>query len=449
MSVDDEPEKTEENETGLEAELKTDDIAQQFDKNVQEVSTNHFENKPGVDDFENHKPESDPTVTSEKCEDENHDVPVNGIHATTSNESLSEISPPLFSELYVDLSAETTCSPSAEISAAKISNVAPPLYSEITTNASSEITVNVEVHENFHSDNYKLMTNGQNEVTSGTIDQSIQIPIDENVVTPSESTSCEEIKDEKIKSDAKETSQQLENDGNANETTSQQSSEPFSDPLSVLINFLYTSHIDITQKNVTALKDLALQCNMKDVISACDEFNKVLQMETGCLNSQKEKEDVAGKFRYRYSDPSMSVKMLEHFENLRSDNTLTDIKLRSHSGKLVLDSHAIILACGSSNFQCLVTSDKPEILELKEIDEDVFEPLIGFFYTGKVGVSQQSVSKLIQSADKMQLSDVVEGCAEYMESTTTIQNCIQHRNMAIDYKCEKLKVNNVNSQDLI
>ena len=302
-----------------------------------------------------------------------------------------------------------------------------PTPAEELSNDPSKSIVNVDVHEEFNSEKYEnIKTEDQNTDTlTKKEEESFRICIEENP------------KDTAGNLEKEQASSSKESASESNITLP----ESFTDPKDVLINFLYTSHIDITQKNVSALKELALQCDMSDVITACEEFTKVLQMETEHLSNEKEKLEVELKFRYRYSDPSMAEKMLQHFEKLRRETNLTDVKLRSFSGKVTLDAHFLLLTCCSPFFLPLTSSHKTgDELDITEVEEDILEPLVGFLYTGKIGVTQQSVSKLIRAADRMQLSDIVEGCAEFMESTTTIHNCIQHRSIAIDYKCDKLKV---------
>ena len=305
--------------------------------------------------------------------------------------------------------------------------LSPPLSSEI------RITVEEKVQENEAESEIPLEKGHIG--TKG--DVSIQI---ENVETTPE---CPPTENEENTQSERETdtSSDAETNGIETDDVVPPVTQTLTNPVDVLINFLYTSHIDITQMNVSPLRVLACQCGMADVITACDEFNKVLQTETECMNTNAEKDEVASKFRYRYSDPNMAVKMLQFFDSLRREKKYTNVIVRSSTGKVHLDAHSLILASGSNFFLPIVSNETDgDVIDVTEIDEDVLESLILFLYTGKIGISSETVSKLLQSSDRLQLGDLIEGCAEFLESTSTVQNCIQHRAMAIDYKCSKLKV---------
>lgn len=71
----------------------------------------------------------------------------------------------------------------------------------------------------------------------------------------------------------------------------------FEDPVEVLINFFYTSHIKITSKNVDKLRSYAQQCGIADVTMACDAFDNLLQTETASLTTDQEKETMSTNIR--------------------------------------------------------------------------------------------------------------------------------------------------------
>lgn len=71
----------------------------------------------------------------------------------------------------------------------------------------------------------------------------------------------------------------------------------FDDPVEALVNFFYTSHINITSKNVGKLRACAQQCGVDDVTVACDAFDNLLETETSSLSSDAEKEKVATNIR--------------------------------------------------------------------------------------------------------------------------------------------------------
>ena len=213
------------------------------------------------------------------------------------------------------------------------------------------------------------------------------------------------------------------------------------DPVDILITFFYTSHIDITQKNVTSLKTLATQCAMDDVITACDEFSKVLIAETEHLTTDEEKDEVASKFRYRYSDPAMPTKILHHLDELRKQKKYVDLVLESSPNQIRYDVHSVVVASASQFFEHVIANEsKVDALQMTDIHEDVLESMIAFLYSGKVEVNQSNALKLIQASDCLQQKDLTEGCAEFFELITSVQNCIRHLSVAFNYKCEKLKV---------
>uniref|UniRef100_H2XR86 BTB domain-containing protein n=1 Tax=Ciona intestinalis TaxID=7719 RepID=H2XR86_CIOIN len=148
-----------------------------------------------------------------------------------------------------------------------------------------------------------------------------------------------------------------------------------------------------------------------------------------------------GETKRRYSDPSLPSKMMKHFNDLRHHKKFVDVIVTSPSKKIRLDCHSLVLSSGSNFFEPILSlgGDAECEFEVTEVKEGVLEALVSFIYTGKVGVNNHNVSKLMQGSDRMQLSEIIEGCAEYLETTTNAHNCVQHRSIAIDYKCNKLK----------
>nr|CAB3259632.1 kelch-like protein 17 [Phallusia mammillata] len=214
------------------------------------------------------------------------------------------------------------------------------------------------------------------------------------------------------------------------------------DPVEVLINFLYTSHVDITQTNAVRIRELAFQCGMDDVVAACDEFDQVLLAETESLATDEEKETARAQFRYRYSEPTLPTKMLRHFNAKRISKQHTDIAVVSESGKVRIDAHSCILACGSNFFQSLITTTERdnEDFVISDIDETVLEQVLDYIYTGRVSVTSHTVADLMRASEKMQLLAIVDGSAEFLESILNVNNCIQHLSVAIEYKHDGLKI---------
>lgn len=379
--------KQEKDETGsdLVSELKTSNIVDHIDTNDENAVSS--ENKQGNLSENELKDCND----EEKCDGNNE---CDAVESRELEESC-DISPTLFSEMKVEVDIEET------------------LESEVCDNQNKDVVV--------------------------TPDET-SIDIDSLVNSSNNATAQDEVED---KQDSSEENSDLQDETTGGKSQNVDFYPPLSlnDPVDVLINFFYTSHIDITQKNVTPLRILASQCSLNDVMTACDEFNRVLYEETEHMTTVEEKDEVASKFRYRYSDPSMPIKILQHLDNLRKQKNHTNLVLISSSEKFHLDVHSLVVASASRFFDPVVTNETTASeLRLPEIDEDVFESVVSFLYSGKVEINPLYVSHLVQAANRMQLEDVIEGCCEYFEAATSVQNCIQHRTLAIQYKCTKLKV---------
>ncbi|XP_039267392.2 kelch-like protein 26 isoform X2 [Styela clava] len=226
----------------------------------------------------------------------------------------------------------------------------------------------------------------------------------------------------------------------------------FEDPLEVIINFFYTSHINITRKNVTKLQVVARQCGLDDVTMACDEFENVLRTETESMETPEEKDAAASQFRYQYSEPTMAVKMLEHFEKLRSHTRHTDVIVNSPNTSLKFPAHTVLLVASSKFFaeklvncndviKTDVTTDGDVTHEVQAPDykDSILQGMLHYFYTAKVSVTSHNVRHLMDAASSFKCSDVIEGCAEYLERTISVQNCIEIQSTAEKYDCSHLK----------
>ena len=94
-----------------------------------------------------------------------------------------------------------------------------------------------------------------------------------------------------------------------------------------------------------------------------------------------------------------------------------------------IPANRLVLACYSKFFESMFLSSMKEQyqseVEIHQFDGKIVKSLIDFMYSGKIDIDSDNVMNLIAVADFLQMEDVKQFCFEFLESITTIDNCIE------------------------
>jgi hypothetical protein len=132
-------------------------------------------------------------------------------------------------------------------------------------------------------------------------------------------------------------------------------------------------------------------------------------------------------------DSVISVKkgskhVLDHLLNLWNTKTLSDVTFNCQ-GKSI-KAHTLILASGSSvlaaMFQHNFKENQEKMVEIKDINLEVFEALLCYIYTGNIYSRRNvDVAELFVAADKYAVETLKEECALILSRKLKVENAAQ------------------------
>ena len=125
-------------------------------------------------------------------------------------------------------------------------------------------------------------------------------------------------------------------------------------------------------------------------------------------------------------------KMLHGLQDLRATGTLCDYSLVAEGNTIRV--HKAVMAACSDYFRVMLTGDMRESrecsVELKGVTAGGLQVVVDFAYTGKLGLTVENVEEVLSAATHLQVSDAVELCSRYLETTITVDNCVDILNLA-------------------
>ena len=143
----------------------------------------------------------------------------------------------------------------------------------------------------------------------------------------------------------------------------------------------------------------------------------------------------------------MSLKARNHFEkivkgldDLRQKSLLCDYTLKADEESFAV--HKIVMVACSDYFQAMLTSNMKEchenVVDLKGITANGLRIIIDFAYTGELKLNTQNVEDVLSAATHLQVSDAMDLCSKYLETSISVRNCVDILNIAELYSLDPL-----------
>ena len=128
----------------------------------------------------------------------------------------------------------------------------------------------------------------------------------------------------------------------------------------------------------------------------------------------------------KQNDLTRQAKLLE-FANLnRNAGNFNDVTIQA--GAESISANRMVLACYSKFFESMFLSQIQEefkyTVEIKEFDGQAIRSVIEYIYTGKIDINANNVMALLGAADFLQVDEVKKMCFDYLETSLTVDNCI-------------------------
>ncbi|XP_039967223.1 kelch-like protein 17 [Bactrocera tryoni] len=134
-------------------------------------------------------------------------------------------------------------------------------------------------------------------------------------------------------------------------------------------------------------------------------------------------------------------KLMTKIFSFYDEQSLIDVTFKVSNPTALVPAHRLILAAASPYFENLFNGNQGTnpILEIHDIDSDIFERLITFCYTGEVSITVNNVAAMINATIVLQLDDAKNRIVDYL--LTHIDEYTLQAAYALERKtkCEVLK----------
>ncbi|KAH3769879.1 kelch-like protein 13 isoform X2 [Dreissena polymorpha] len=127
-----------------------------------------------------------------------------------------------------------------------------------------------------------------------------------------------------------------------------------------------------------------------------------------------------------------SIKVLKGLQEFHKNEVFCDYVLVAESREFKV--HRVVMASCSDYFRVMLTGEMRESREgrvdLKGVSANGLQVVIEFAYTGLMELTVENVEEVLSAATHLQVTDAVELCSKYIESSIVVDNCVDVLNLA-------------------
>ncbi|XP_048360943.1 kelch-like protein 6 [Sphaerodactylus townsendi] len=164
-------------------------------------------------------------------------------------------------------------------------------------------------------------------------------------------------------------------------------------------------------------------------------------LENECSRNMEELVEFSNTERVKFDDTGLSMLLQSGLENLRLENSLTDVTLCV--GKVKFSCHRVVLAAASNYFRAMFCIDLKEKYEknivIKGVDAETMQILLDYTYTSKVLITKENVQKVLEAASLFQFLRMVEACSNFLNDALHPENCVGILRLADAHSLGNLK----------
>ena len=125
-------------------------------------------------------------------------------------------------------------------------------------------------------------------------------------------------------------------------------------------------------------------------------------------------------------DFTRQAKLLEYANNKRIIGDFNDVTIQA--GDKSISANRMVLACYSKYFESMFLSPVKKryqnTIVIKDLDGNALKQVIEYIYTGILDMSTTNVVTLLGVADFLQVNDVKKMCFNFMETSLTVDSCL-------------------------
>ena len=134
-------------------------------------------------------------------------------------------------------------------------------------------------------------------------------------------------------------------------------------------------------------------------------------------------------------DLTRQAKLLQYANSKRNVGEFNDVTIEA--GAESIAANRMVLPCYSKFFESIFLSPLKEkyqnTVEIKEFDGKAIKVIIDYIYTGSIKINQENVITLLGVADFLQVGDVKKLCFDHLESSLTVDSCLDVVKAAVLY----------------
>ncbi|XP_068945511.1 kelch-like protein 6 [Petaurus breviceps papuanus] len=145
--------------------------------------------------------------------------------------------------------------------------------------------------------------------------------------------------------------------------------------------------------------------------------------------------------KVKFDDAELSRILQNGLENLRLENSLTDVILCVDIQEF--SCHRAVLAAASNYFRAMFCNDLKEKYEkkiiIKGVDAETMNILLDYTYTSKALITKQNVQRVLEAASLFQFLRMVDACASFLTEALNPENCVGILRLADTHSLDNLK----------
>ncbi|KYO40429.1 kelch-like protein 6 [Alligator mississippiensis] len=180
---------------------------------------------------------------------------------------------------------------------------------------------------------------------------------------------------------------------------------------------------------------------MGDTVEKSSE-EPLVSLDNDCSRKMGDLVEVSNGEKVKFDDTGLSMVLQNGLENLRLENSLTDVILCVDS--IEFSCHRVVLAAASNYFRAMFCNDLKEKYEekiiIKGVDAETMQILLDYTYTSKVLITKQNVQKVLEAASLFQFLRMVDACASFLTEALQPENCVGILRLADAHSLDSLKM---------
>ncbi|XP_049315414.1 kelch-like protein 1 isoform X3 [Bactrocera dorsalis] len=136
-------------------------------------------------------------------------------------------------------------------------------------------------------------------------------------------------------------------------------------------------------------------------------------------------------------------KLMTKICSFYDEQSLIDVTFKVSNPTALVPAHRLILAAASPYFENLFNGNQGTnpVIEINDIDSDIFEHLITFCYTGQALITVNNLASMLNAAMVLQLDDAISSIVDYLMAHIDEYTLRGAYTLERETQCEHLKQN--------